>query len=116
MKRFFEEYGGVLIVLFCTFVFLVGIPTFTNNLVKQTDNLIKKEGYEKKDYIKNDNGTNIKYELKIDDVVYTYEEGMSWQEWINSSYNTGNYSIFYNPCTGQEHLGLNHVKELVNGR
>ena len=30
----------------------------------------------------------------IDDVMYQVEEGMTWREWINSSYNLNNRFIF----------------------
>ena len=31
--------------------------------------------------------------FKILDTEYQIEEGMTWEEWVNSDYNTGNYNI-----------------------
>ena len=33
----------------------------------------------------------------IEDTAYVAEKGMTWETWVNSAYNTGNYTILENP-------------------
>ena len=33
----------------------------------------------------------------IEDTAYVAEENMTWETWVNSAYNTGNYTILENP-------------------
>lgn len=34
-------------------------------------------------------------EFTIDNTTYDAEEGMTWDEWVESEYNTGGYNIYY---------------------
>lgn len=38
-------------------------------------------------------GSSVAIEFVIEGVWYTATEGMTWEEWINSSYNTGSYVV-----------------------
>lgn len=58
----------------------------TNERVKITDKLRTDVGY----ILKMDNNL---ISFSIDGVNYFAEEGMTWEEWVNSEYNTDNYYI-----------------------
>lgn len=111
MRDLLDEFGSTIIVVFCTVMALIAIPYFKTALEDTAKNTII---IEDKDYIDDSNASKEKIEFTIDGVNYLYEEGMSWQEWINSSYNTGGYTILYSPCSCKDLLGKNTAKTLIN--
>ena len=50
--------------------------------------------------------------LTIDGVEYQYEEGMTWEEWVNSEYNIDGYIIIEEQSTSgiHKHISLNNEK------
>lgn len=101
MRKFIEDYGSVLIIIMITIFALAAVPYVTETLNGSNMFKILDGVYDTIDI----ETVKIKGELRIDGVVYKYEEGMSWQEWINSSYNTAGYTIIYDPCTCKELVG-----------
>lgn len=100
MKRLMEEYGAVILVVICTCLLIMMIPTFAYKISNISGKLIDSKTDMEDSYVE-----PIEKSLSIDSVIYSYEEGMSWMEWMMSSYNTGHYSVYTNPCDNQDYLG-----------
>lgn len=101
MKKLFEEYGSVILVVVTTVLLLLGLPIYAasvNDVTADITNNITTKEY------KPENNKDIRT-LAIDGNLYDYENGMSWNEWISSSYNTASFSTYTNPCDNEDYLG-----------
>lgn len=110
MKNFIEEYGGALLAVAGTLILLGMLPGFAEGIKDNTDKVI--ENTQKMDAV--EPNANI-IPFSIDSVIYQYEEGMSWREWLNSSYNNGGFTVYVNPCTGEDMLGKFKVTNTGTG-
>lgn len=107
MKHFIEEYGGALLAAVGTIVLLGMMPAFAEQVKGSTESVI--ENQQTIDQVEPD---SYLIPFSIDGDTYQYEEGMSWREWLNSSYNTGGFTVYVNPCTGEDMLGKYTVTKI----
>lgn len=79
----------------------------------------KTESINAQDFASEIRGLKVKMiSFTINNVQYQAEEGMTWENWCNSGYNPGTYSIFNNAVYSAGSWAINFVKSsdlIVNG-
>ena len=95
-----EEYGAVILIVVATVLMIVMLPLFASRISE-----VSPANVVPTNYMDEVNKPRVSKYLSIDGKVYEYEEGMSWNQWISSSYNEDRYSVYLNPCTGEDYLG-----------
>lgn len=117
MKKTKEGKGITLIALVVTIVVLIILATVSINAVFSENGIIKKAELAKEVYansiVEDEESMNTLLEeyanamssnstsekkiigFTIDGNSFQAEEGMTWEEWVNSSYSESDYGIFY---------------------
>lgn len=116
MKALMEEYGSVILTIFVTVLLLIGLPMIASKATNTTSGIINVENARNSgEYWKDVSGEKEIIAFSVDGNIYYYEQGMTWQEWTASSYNTNNFTITTDACTGNELIGKAIITNYYSG-
>lgn len=83
MREIIEQYGKIILVTVIMIIILLLIP----GMVEQIDKLGTQNAKKQRESTLNE------YRFYINGKQYTIEDGMTWEDWVSSPYNTNGFKI-----------------------